>query len=150
MTHRSLRATAMAAAGMAAFYAVVVGWAGGTAHLVDQLQQDWWLVAPITASFAAQVGVMVELRSRHALHHGMEAGGAAASGTSAAGMVACCAHHLVELAPAVGLSAFATTLADARIPLMVAGLALNMVVLAVALRRLAGAPARSEAIACAA
>lgn len=135
---------------MAAFYAIVVGSAGGLAHLGDQVGQDWWLLVPIIGAFAAQVGVMVELRSRHALHHGIEAGGAAASGTSAAGMIACCAHHLVELAPAVGLSGFATTLTDARVPIMLAGLVLNLAVLAIALRRLAHTASRSEMVACAA
>jgi hypothetical protein len=133
---------------MAAFYAVVVGWAGGIEHLVDQARGDWWLVAPITLAFAAQVGVMVELRHRHERHHALTPAAGAASGTSAVGMVACCAHHLVELAPVAGLTGFATTLNDARVPIMVAGLALNLTVLALAVRRLQGTPVDHGAVAC--
>jgi hypothetical protein len=144
------RAGVVAALGMAGFYVLVVGWAGGREHLADQVREDWWLVAPITVAFAAQVGVMVELRHRHARHHGLAPAAGAASSTSAAGMVACCAHHLVELAPLAGLSGFATTLNDARVPLMVAGLALNLAVLAAALRRLHRTPADRGALACAA
>jgi uncharacterized membrane protein YhaH (DUF805 family) len=150
VSHRAARAAAIAAAGMAAFYAVVVGWSGGTEHLADQLRRDWWLVAPITFAFAAQVGVMVELRLRHAQHHALTPASGAASGTSAAGMVACCAHHLVELAPLAGLSGFATTLNDARVPLMLTGLALNIAVIALATRRLRRTPSARGATACAA
>ena len=144
------RATLLAAMGMAAFYAVVVGWAGGIEHLADQTRRDWWLVAPITLAFAAQVGVMVELRHRHAQHHALTPAAGAASGTSAAGMIACCAHHLVELAPIAGLTGFAATLNDARVPIMLVGLALNLVVLAIAVRRLQRTPIAHGAVPCAA
>lgn len=150
MTAAARRAALLAAIGMAAFYAVVVGWAGGVEHLGDQARRDWWLVVPITAAFAAQVGVMVELRHRHAQHHALTPAAGAASGTSAAGMIACCAHHLVELAPVAGLTGFATTLNDARVPIMVAGLALNLVVLALAARRLRRTSLPHGAVACAA
>lgn len=150
MTAAARRAAVLAALGMSAFYVVVVGWAGGIEHLADQARRDWWLVAPITLAFAAQVGVMVELRHRHARHHALTPAAGAASGTSAAGMVACCAHHLVELAPVAGLTGFATTLNDARIPIMLAGLALSLTVLALAVRRLQRTPLEHGAIACAA
>jgi hypothetical protein len=144
------RAALVAAVGMAAFYGIVVGWAGGVEHLTDQARRDWWLVVPITLAFGAQVGVMVELRERHARHHALTPAAGAASGTYAAGMVACCAHHLVELAPIAGLTGFATTLSDARIPLMVAGLVVNLAVLAFAVRRLRHTPSARGAVACAA
>lgn len=148
MSRAARRAVVLAAVGMSAFYAVVVGWAGGVEHLADQLGRDWWLVVPITAAFAAQVGVMVELRHRHAQHHALTPAAGAASGTSAAGMIACCAHHLVELAPIAGLTGFATTLNDARVPIMLAGLALNLTVLAFAARRLRRTPTAHGAVAC--
>lgn len=144
----SRRAGAVAMLAMAGFYAVVVGWAGGTEHLADQVRKDWWLLTPITVAFAAQVAVMVELRARHARHHALAPASGAAGSASAAGMIACCAHHIVELAPVAGLAGFATTVNDARVPLMLAGLALNLVVLAFAARRLVRTP-QSGAVACA-
>jgi len=136
MSGRAARAAGVAAAAMVAFYVAVVGWAGGSAHLADQARADWWLLVPVIGAFAAQVGVMVELRARHARHHGLGSAGGAASGTSAAGMVACCAHHIVELAPIAGLTGFAAALNDVRIPVMVAGLALNLAVLGAGVHRL--------------
>lgn len=150
MSAPARRAAVLATLGMSAFYAVVVGWAGGVEHLADQARRDWWLVVPITAAFAAQVGVMVELRHRHAQHHALMPAAGAASGTSAAGMIACCAHHIVELAPIAGLTGFATTLNDARVPIMLAGLALNLTVLALAVRRLHRTTIEHGAVACAA
>lgn len=149
MTRASLVAAAVAGAGMATLYAGVLVWAGGTEHLQVQAAADWWLLAPIVATFAAQVGVMVELRARRAAHHLAGAGGAA-SGASVTGMVACCAHHLVELAPLAGLTGVAVALADIRIPLMAAGLALNVAVLALAARRLRGTAGVTGAVPCAA
>jgi len=54
-------------------------------------------------------------------------------------MLACCAHHLVDLAPIVGLTGAATFLASYRIPFMIAGITLNAVGVTIGLRRLHGA-----------
>jgi hypothetical protein len=43
---RSVRAGVLAAAGLGAFYAGVIGWASGVSHLADQARADWpYLVA---------------------------------------------------------------------------------------------------------
>ena len=42
-------------------------------------------------------------------------------------MVACCAHHITDIMPLLGLSAAATFLAEYRIPFMVVGLATNLI-----------------------
>jgi hypothetical protein len=49
----------------------------------------------------------------------------AGAGTSTAAMVACCAHHVAELLPLLGLSAAASFLAAYKIPFMLIGLAMN-------------------------
>ena len=156
MTSRSVRAGAVGAAGLVAFYAVVVGFASGSVdHLADQARQDWYLLAPIIAGFGIQVGLMAELRRRHRLHRAsMVAGGTGTAG-SAAGMVACCAHHLADLAPFLGASGAATFLYDQRVAFMLAGLAVNVVGVAVGVRRLHRLPSpglseRQEVLACAA
>jgi hypothetical protein len=157
VTRRSVRAGALGAAGLIAFYAVVVGFASGSAgHLTDQARQDWYLLGPIVAGFGVQVGLMAELRRRHRLHRAsMVAGGTGTAG-SAAGMVACCAHHIVDLAPFLGASGAATFLYDRRVVFMVAGLAVNVAGVAVAVRRLRRFPSPpaeiepEEVLACAA
>ena len=136
MNRRSLRWGVTASGALVGFYVVVLAWSGGWEHLVDQVGADWWLLAPITLAFGTQVALSVELRHRHhARHLGATTG--AGTGASAVGMVACCAHHLVDLVPLLGAAGIAGFLFDWRIPLMVAGLAINLVAVAIAGRRLA-------------
>lgn len=137
MTSRSIRAGAIAAAALVAFYTLVVGLASGSVdHLLDQARQDWYLLVPIIGGFGVQVGLMAELRRRQRLHRAAMAAGGTATAGSAAGMVACCAHHLADLAPFLGASGAATFLYDRRVVFMLGGLAVNAVGVVVAARRL--------------
>jgi hypothetical protein len=134
---RSVRAGALAAGGMGAFYvAVVGGLSGSLGHLLDQVRADWYLLSPIVAGFGLQVGLVVELRRRRAFSGATVAAGTAGSGASTVGMVACCAHHLADLAPLVGAGAAAGFLVNYRVPFMLAGIGINGAGVAVAARRL--------------
>lgn len=144
MTKASLRWGAVCAALLAGFYVTVLAWASGWSHLVEQARQDWWLLAPITVGFGIQVALMVELRRRHRAHH-LTSAASAGTGASTMGMVACCAHHLAELAPLAGATGLAVFLYDWRVPFMLVGLGVNTVAITIAARRLrsvlaAGAP----------
>jgi hypothetical protein len=63
----------------------------------------------------------------HAAARGTGALAGAGGGTSTAAMVACCAHHVTDVLPLLGLSAAAAFLAEYRIPFMVVGLATNLI-----------------------
>jgi hypothetical protein len=41
--------------------------------------------------------------------------------------VACCAHHITDVLPVLGLSAASAFLAEYRIPFMAAGLSMNLI-----------------------
>jgi CHASE2 domain-containing sensor protein len=123
-----------ASGALVAFYVTVLWASGGREHLADQARTDWWLLVPIIVAFGVQVALTVELRHRHRTHLAATTG--AGTGASAVGMVACCAHHLVDLIPLLGAAGVAGFLFDWRIPLMAAGLAVNLVAVAVAVRRL--------------
>lgn len=140
----------MASGALAGFYVAVLTLSGGRAHLVDQVRTDWWLLTPIILAFGAQVALSVELRQRHHAQH-VAATTGAGTGASAVGMVACCAHHLVDLLPLLGAAGIAGVLFDWRIPLMIAGLTINLAAVAVSGRRLAHLPhSPSGAVSCAA
>ena len=135
--NRRLVGWGVAASGaLATFYVAVLAASGGWEHLADQARADWWLLAPIILAFGAQVALSVELRRRHRAQRLATTTGAG-TGASAVGMVACCAHHLVDLAPLLGAAGVAGFLFDWRIPLMIGGLAVNLVAVGVAGRRLA-------------
>jgi hypothetical protein len=135
VTGSALRWGGVAATALMAFYVTVLAASGGWAHLADQAQSDWWLLAPIAVAFGAQVALTVELRHRHGAHH-LTATTGAGTGASTVGMVACCAHHLADLVPLLGAAGVAGFLFDWRIPLMAGGFAINLVAVAVAGRRL--------------
>jgi hypothetical protein len=131
------------AAGLAmfGFYVGVVRFASGSgAHLRDQLRADWYLVAAVTVAFAVQVALFVELRRRHRLHAGSMAVAGSAMGTSTAGMIACCAHHLADLAPFLGLAGAATFLYDYRLLFVGVGLGTNVAAITLSVRTLRRMP----------
>ena len=132
----------MAAAGLALFYVVVVWAASGSfAHLVDQARHDWYFLALIIGGFGVQVALVSELRRRHRLQHAAAVAGGAGMGASTAGMIACCAHHIADLAPFIGATGAATFLTDYRIPFMIVGIGVNATGIAIAARRLHHTPA---------
>ena len=91
----------------------------------------------ITTGFGVQVALLSELRHRRALQPELAAVGGAGATASGVGMVACCAHHLAELVPLVGLSGVAVFLTDYRAPIMLLGVAVNLTGVFFAARALA-------------
>ncbi|HMQ29976.1 MAG TPA: heavy-metal-associated domain-containing protein [Chloroflexaceae bacterium] len=124
LTWRPLAAALLAVAGLLVFYLGVISLAQGWAHATQQLAEDRWFIGAISLGFGAQVGLFVYLR---ALHARAAAGGVAAStGTSTAAMLACCAHHLADVLPIVGLSGAALLLNAYKTPLLWLGIVMNL------------------------
>ena len=132
-----MRTAPIATVMLAVFYVGVV-WAGSGSfnHLVDQAGRDWYYLALIMGGFAVQVALVSELRRRHRLQHTAALAGGAGMGASTAGMVACCAHHIAELAPFIGATGAATFLIEHRIPFMIVGIGINIIGVAFAAHRL--------------
>ena len=142
MNLRSARTGTIAGLGLAVFYvAVVWGASGSFDHMVDQARTDWYFLALIVGGFSVQVALVSELRRRHRLQHAAAVASGAGVGASTAGMVACCAHHIADLAPLVGATGAATFLLAYRVPFMVIGIGINAVGIVVAARRLHTLPA---------
>ena len=124
------------------FYMVVVAGASGSwDHFTDQARQDWYYLVLIVGGVGTQLALMSELRRRHRLHHGAAAASGAGAGASTVGMVACCAHHIADLAPFIGATGAAAFLIDYRVPFMIAGIGVNAIGVAVGVRRLRRTPA---------
>jgi hypothetical protein len=133
---RSALAGLVAGVALLAVYLGVISIAQGPSHALEQLAADAWFVMAITAGFGVQIALFAELRAVNRRHRAGAAVTAAATGTSTAAMLACCAHHLVELVPLLGLSAAAVFLNDFKTPLMLLGLAMNATAIVVVLRAL--------------
>lgn len=120
----------LASSVLMAFYVGVVGLAQGLEHAIELLQQDWYFVLPIIVGFGGQVGLFVYLRRTPRHLRGVGSATAVAgvgTGTSSVSMVACCAHHITDALPLIGVSGAALVLNDYRQPLMLLGIAANLV-----------------------
>jgi hypothetical protein len=134
---RSARIGLIGAAAMAAVYAAVVGGLSGSlGHLADQVRTDWYLLGPIITGFGIQVGLVAELRQRRRHLHTATVAAATGGTGSTVGMVACCAHHIADIAPFIAATGAATFLVGYRMWLMAAGLAVTMAGITLAARRL--------------
>ncbi len=75
-------------------------------HAMQQARQDWLWVSLVALGFGAQIGLYTYLRMLVSAAKAIGATAATGAGTttSTLGMVACCAHHLTDLAPLVALT----------------------------------------------
>lgn len=114
----------LAGLGLLGFYLGLITLAQGWTHALQQLGDDRWFVSALTVGFGTQVGLFAYLRSLHA--HAAAGGVAASTGTSTTAMLACCAHHLVDVLPVLGLSGAAIVLNAYKSPLLWLGIVMNL------------------------
>lgn len=111
---------------LTAVYLGIVSVAESPEHALDLFWQDRWIVIPIILGFGVQVALYTVLKKR--LFLPVAATGpsgklvGAGGTTSTVAMVACCAHHVTDALPVLGLTAAATFLAEYRTLFMLVGL----------------------------
>ena len=117
-------------------YFGIVSWAESPQHAAEFFWQDRWIVIPIILGFGVQVGLYTILKKRlfigagsiTATHTNPSAMMTGAGGTtSTLAMIACCAHHVTDVLPILGLTAAATFLAQYRTAFMLVGLGTTLV-----------------------
>ena len=127
----------MGAMMLSGVYLGIVSLAESPQHALELFWEDKFLVIPIILGFGVQVGLYVLLKKGLFVPVHIPTSGvttAAGGGTSTVAMVACCAHHVADLLPVLGLTAAATFLANWKIPFMVVGLSTNLIGIAIMLR----------------
>ena len=108
-----------------------MSWAEGFKTAREVFWSDRWIVIPIVTGFGIQAALYAILKFR--LFVPVSATGSSgalmgASGTtSTVAMLACCAHHVTDVLPILGLTAAATFLGRYRLAFMGAGLGMTMV-----------------------
>ncbi len=119
---------AAAALGLLSVYVLVLGLANSLQHVVDEFLRLWPWMSALTVGFATQVGLFGYARA--AMRGGRAAGSgavAATGGTSTLSMVACCAHHLTDVLPLMGLAGAAFFLAAYQQLFLLLGVLSNLV-----------------------
>ena len=122
---------------LASVYLGIVSLAESPQHALELFWQDRFIVIPIIFGFGVQAALYIILKKRlfvPATTTGpsgklMGTGGA----TSTVAMVACCAHHVTDVLPILGLTAAATFLSAYRIAFMLVGLGTTLLGIAVML-----------------
>lgn len=133
---RSIVAGLIGGAALLGVYLAIISLAQGVDHAFEQLATDALFVGLIAAGFGIQIALFAELRTLDRRHRASAAVTAVGTGTSAAAMLACCAHHVVDLLPLVGLSAAAVFLDAYKTPLFLVGIGMNLVGIVVIGRQL--------------
>lgn len=114
------------AAVLFALYLVIISIAESPSHALEQLGQDAWFVSAVALGFGIQIGLFVHLRTNIRRAAATAALPAGSGGVSATAMLACCAHHLADVLPFLGLTAAAVFLNEYRGWFMAGGLALTV------------------------
>ena len=105
-----------------------VSWVESPQHALDLIWQDIWLILPLFFGFGIQVALFTILKKRLFVpslksNHTTTATLTGAGGTSSTlAMIACCAHHVTDVLPILGLTAAASFLAKYQTTLMLAAL----------------------------
>ncbi len=120
----------LGALGLTAVYLGIVVLAESWAHALNLFREDALFVVPIVLGFGIQIALFTHLKRGRRSISGARAAGAftgTSGSTSTLGMIACCAHHLTDVLPLVGLSGAAIFLAQYKPLLMIVGLLSNVV-----------------------
>lgn len=130
MRYRPFAFGLLAALGLAAVFLGVVTVAESWAHALEVFRQDALFVVPIILGFGVQVGLLTYLKLGMFLPASTRGTGAytgVSGGASAVAMAACCAHHVTDVLPLVGLAGASVFLAQYKVPFMIVGLLSNVV-----------------------
>ena len=119
-----------------ALYLGIVSWAQGREHALELIWSDRVFVGLISGGFGTQVGLFTYLKALQRAARGSAALAGTGTATSSVSMVACCAHHVADVLPILGLSGLAVFLVEFRTPLMLLGIGTNLVGIAVMVRAL--------------
>lgn len=118
-----------------------VGIVGGTSrslsHAFELLREDAPLVTAIAVGFGIQIGLYSYLRkslSAQKVGRSSTAVAATGTGTSTVSMIACCAHHVADFLPLLGLASAGAIISEYRIPIMSLGLVGNGIGIILTLR----------------
>lgn len=133
-----LGAGLLASGSLSLVYFAIVSWAESPRHAVELFWADRWIVIPILIGFGVQAAIYTILKKR--LYFPVASTGASGpmlgtgGATSAVAMAACCAHHITDILPVLGLTLAATFLAQYRTVFMLVGLATTLAGIGVMLR----------------
>ncbi len=123
--------------GLLGVYFLVMGLGSGSwSYTVSELWRLKFWVGALVIGFGTQIGLYSYLRSRIKLSGLYQGSAAASTATSTTAMIACCAHHLSDLLPIIGLSVLATTLVKYQVWFLGVGVIFNLIGIALMIKQI--------------
>lgn len=112
-----------------ALYFLTLSLTQSFSHALEQFSDLWYLILPLTVGFGLQVFlysyIRYQIQGKNLKAATREL--AASGGVSAGAMIVCCAHHLIDVLPLLGLSAVFLFLTKYQIFFLFLGLTSNVV-----------------------
>ncbi len=125
---RHIIAGFIAGVSLLAIYAGILTLAQGTQHALEQTASLWYWLLALIVGFGVQVGLFSFIRqSLRERRKSLTGGLATSGGVSLGSMVACCAHHLSDILPLLGLSSLAAFLVNYQLFFIIVGVMANAV-----------------------
>lgn len=114
--------------GLMIIYFGILTWANSFTHALEQLMIMWYWFLLLSIGFGIQLGLYsyVKLVKKSNMA-GATAEITATGGVTTGSMIACCAHHIADLLPLIGLSAAAVFLVQYQIPFILLGICSNII-----------------------
>lgn len=110
------------------FYAGILTLLQGKEHALSQTVSQWYWILALAAGFGVQSGLFSFIRRSLRQRQASAKAGVVASGSVSAGsMVACCAHHLSDILPVIGIYGISAFLIDYQLFFIVIGILANLV-----------------------
>ena len=106
------------------FYFIVSSLLGGFQFAVDNFIQLWYWMVPLVVGFGIQMGMFFYVKNE--MHKKAAAEAAASTGISTGAMVACCAHHIADIAPFLGITALGIFLTKYQSTFLLIGMLSNI------------------------
>ena len=123
---KSLSWGAVAFALMLAVFFGVVSLVSGWDFTLEQFSAFRYFILALALGFGVQVGLYVALRQLVGMQKIPGKMVTASGTTSTAAMISCCAHYLANVLPVLGVTGFATLVAQYQAELFWLGLAFNL------------------------
>jgi Cu+-exporting ATPase len=133
----------IAATILLAAYFAIVSLISGFDFAASQFSQFFGFILALSIGFGVQFGLYSYLKEKVA---GAGEGKVVAvtGATSTAAMVSCCAHYLANIVPLLGVTAFASFLAQYQVKFFWVGILMNLAGIAFIINRLKAATAHHE------
>jgi hypothetical protein len=110
-------------------YFLILSLLNSASHAFTQFIDLWYLMLPLIIGLGTQIGLYVYIREsfKTAKSVAATASVTASGGVSTVSMAACCAHHLTDVLPLIGLSFLSTVLNKYQTSFIILGVLSNLI-----------------------